>query len=1183
MSGTENGIQGRTQNGTQNGTQTSFDAQPFDLTGPLPTGVTVLEASAGTGKTFTIAALAARFIAEGAVTLDQLLLVTFTRIATSELRERVRERLVLTEAQLARVAAGALPDRFDEVVELLAAAPLDTVRERRARLADAIANFDAATIETTHGFCQKVLDGLGTLADTEPDATFVDGVGDLAREVLDDLYVRRFFQGRGGPALPYEQAQRIAAIAIDNPTAEIYPLSPHDGTTAAMCRRLAGAVRDELEKRKRALALMTYDDQLTRLLHTLTGAGGDAAVATLRERYKVVLIDEFQDTDPIQWQIVNRAFGGGPPSGAPPSGAPPSGAPPGSGRAGRETTLVLIGDPKQAIYAFRGADVYAYLDAAASAGARATLNVNRRSDQALLDGLDALFGRARLGHPGIVYRQVSAAPANLTPRLRGAPSTGALRVRLVDVTEPSVVRTASGFPNADSTRNFIARDLAADVVALLGSRAEIETRDDLGRTLSSRHVAPGDVAVLVRTHRHASLIQRELEAAGVPAVISGSGSVFATPAAANWLTLLEALEQPSHPARARAAALTPLIGWSATRLAGASESELEGLHQRLHLWARTLREQGISTLAESILSGGHAAGRLLALVGGERRLTDLQHVSELLNAAAGSEQFGLAALTAWLRQRRAASASEGSNDERTRRLDSDADAVQVLTFHRSKGLEFPVVYCPFLWDPGRLAEAGEPVYFHDEADHRAIDVGLSGDEYDGHLRRHNIEERGEELRLAYVALTRARHQAVLWWASAWYAKESPLGRLLFAQDAEGNVDWQGGRRPREDDALRRFEQVAADAPDAVSVEPARLGLPARWSAAIDADAVLDRARFERHIDTAWRRTSYTALTAAAHDALVASEPEDAGVTDEPATPVGPTASELPLSEMASGPRLGTLIHQGLQELEFDATDLTGTLSAWLATAVAQRPELIGCEPRQAAEGLALALATSLGGEFGSLALTGVSRADRLDELAFELPLAGGDEPVRAARLADIGALLAEFIPADGPLAGYAQRLRDPMLAASLRGYLTGSIDLVLRVPGRAGSDASTGASADASTGAGADAEARDRFVIIDYKTNWLAPAGEPLSAAHYGTAALAVEMQRSHYLLQALLYSVALHRYLRWRLAGYDPANDLGGVRYLFLRGMLGRERPDSGVFAWRPPGEMVVALSDLLAGGGEL
>ncbi len=172
--------------------QTSLDAQPFDLRGPLPTGLTVLEASAGTGKTYTIAALATRFIAEGEATLDELLLVTFTRVATSELRERVRERLVVTEAQLARVAAGALPTHIDEIIELLAGGPVELVRERQHRLADAIANFDAATIETTHGFCQKMLDGLGTLAENDPSVTFVESVDDLAREVIDDLNVRRF-------------------------------------------------------------------------------------------------------------------------------------------------------------------------------------------------------------------------------------------------------------------------------------------------------------------------------------------------------------------------------------------------------------------------------------------------------------------------------------------------------------------------------------------------------------------------------------------------------------------------------------------------------------------------------------------------------------------------------------------------------------------------------------------------------------------------------------------------------------------------------------------------------------------------------------------------------------------------------------------------------------------------------
>jgi exodeoxyribonuclease V beta subunit len=1116
--------------------QGSLDAQPFDLRGPLPSGVTVLEASAGTGKTYTIAALAARFIAEGKATLDQLLLVTFTRVATSELRERVRERLVVTEAQLARVAAGALPTYIDEIIELLAGEPVEVVREYQQRLAHAIANFDAATIETTHGFCQKVLDGLGTLAESDPNVSFVDTVDDLAREVIDDLYVRRFYRDLDGLTMSRQQAEQVSRIAIENPLAPIYPSNPQAGTALAMRCRLAVAARDELDARKRALGLMTHDDQLTRLLATLTGKRGADAVAELRRRYKVVLIDEFQDTDPIQWEIVERAFGGG------------------------QTTLVLIGDPKQAIYAFRGADVYAYLAAAESAGARATLAVNRRSDKPLLDGLDALFGRARLGHPGIVYRHVEAAPIHQTPRLRGAPSEGALRVRLLDAGEPSVKRTPSGYPNAESARTFVARDLAADVVRLLSSDATIELRDEEGKPVGSQHVAPGSVAVLVRTHRNAWLIQGELEKLGVPAVISGSGSVFGTAAAADWLALLEALEQPSHPARARSAALTSLLGWTATQLANPSESKLEVLHQRLHGWARILRELGISTLAESILDAEQTAGRLLSLVGGERKLTDLEHVAQLLNAAAGAEQFGVAALTGWLRQRIEAADREGSNDERTRRLDSDADAVQVLTFHRSKGLEFPVVYCPFLWEAGRLADEGQPIYFHDDEGRRAIDVGLSGDEYGVHLNQHNVEERGEELRLAYVALTRARHQAVIWWASGWMARESPLGRLLFSQDGEGNVGWQGFKRPREDDALARFKEIAALAPGSVAVEPARLGEAHRWEPRRDGDDELASARFERRIDTAWRRTSYSALTAAAHDAIVASEPEEAGVTDEPAVVSAPTPSELPLSEMASGPQLGTLIHAALQEIDFSEPDLEGALRVWLTDAVDRRPELLGCSPEQAAAGLSLALATPLGGELSGISLAGVARADRLDELGFELPLAGGDDPVTAAALSDVAVLLEQHLTPDDVVFGYAQRLLDPSIAAALRGYLNGSIDLVLRMRGAAG--------------------ARDRYAIVDYKTNWLAPAGEPLSAAHYGAAELALEMQRSHYVLQALLYSAALHRYLRWRLADYDPETDLAGVRYLFLRGMLGPGAGAAGVFKWHPPAALVVALSDLLAGG---
>ncbi len=418
---------------------------PFQVCGPLPSGITVLEASAGTGKTFTIAALAARYVAEG-TPLDQILLVTFTRMATGELRDRVRERLVHTEQGLARSLVGAPPADDDEVVALLARGAPAEVRERHHNLVRAIARFDAATIATTHGFCQEVLGGLGIVGDVETDMTFVEDPADLIEEVVDDLFVRRFHR-HGAPQFSRAEALRIARIAVANPAARIEPEAAPEHSVAAMRVRFAHAVRDELERRKRRMALITYDDLLTRLDDTLKGPGGDAAAARLRSRYRVVLVDEFQDTDPVQWEIMRRAFGGG------------------------GVALILIGDPKQAIYAFRGADVYAYLAAAATADARATLEVNWRSDQSLIDAYDAMFGGATLGHEGIVYRRVRAAPANQTPGLSGAPVGAAVRVRVVHRDEPSITPTRGGYAGTPSVRDHIAQDLAADLVGLLSSGA----------------------------------------------------------------------------------------------------------------------------------------------------------------------------------------------------------------------------------------------------------------------------------------------------------------------------------------------------------------------------------------------------------------------------------------------------------------------------------------------------------------------------------------------------------------------------------------------------------------------------------------------------------------------------------------------------------------------------------------
>jgi exodeoxyribonuclease V beta subunit len=1119
----------------------------FDVCGPLPSGVTVLEASAGTGKTYTIAALTARYVAEG-TPLDRLLLITFTRMATGELRDRVRERLVGCEQALSRILAGAPDTGTDPVVTLLASGAGSVLATRRDRLAHAIADFDAATIATTHGFCQEVLAELGTVGDLDRETAFVEDVSELIEQAVDDLYVRRFHR-REAARFRRTEALKIARAAVDNPMAELEPRDEPTGSTAAMRYRLARAVRSELEQRKRRLAIMTYDDLLTRLNETLDGESGPAARARLSSRFDVVLVDEFQDTDPIQWQILDRAFAKG------------------------GVTLVLVADPKQAIYAFRGADVYAYLKAAEIAETRATLRENRRADQTLIDAYDALFGGAKLGHEGIAYRQVRATPAHQAPRLTGGTNDAALRVRVVLRTEPTIDLTYNGFAATDSARSHIARDLAADVVASLSSGARIEHRTPDGEATRHEPICPGHIAVLVRTHATADLVRDALTAASVPAVINGAGSVFDAPAARDWLALLEAIERPASAVRARTAALTCFMGWSAERIAIAREEEWEEVHRRLHRWSRILRDRGVAALLEAITVGENLAARLLSCADGERRLTDLRHLAQLLHRAASTERLGVTALRGWLAERVADADRDDGEEERARRLESDAEAVQVLTIHRSKGLEFPVVYCPFLWDPTWI-RSGEPVAVHDPATgyKHTVDVGLEGRTFKRHSDQYVIEQRGEDLRLAYVALTRAKHQAVIWWAGTRYSCNSPLARLLFAQGADGVVRAFGDSTPTDATVVERFRELAAQAPGRISVERSTLGMPAAWSPPADAPAALEAGRFDRRLDEWWRRTSYTDITAEAHDPAVASEPERPALSDEPETPAPVAAAgaaevapmlavESPLGEMPVGVEFGTFVHTVLEATDFAATDLDAELAGHVAAAAARRQLDLG-DPARAVSGLRAAIETPLGPLVDGLRLRDVARADRLDELEFELPLAGGDAPTGRLTLEAIGAALREHAWPDDPMAAYAARLEDPALRPSVRGFLTGSIDLVLRLPGGGG----------------------PQFAIVDYKTNWLGPAGEPLTLTHYRPEALAAEMVRAHYGLQALLYTVALHRYLRWRLPEYEPERHLAGVLYLFVRGMAGGGGgsvggPQSGVFAWRPPGELVTTLSDVLDG----
>jgi exodeoxyribonuclease V beta subunit len=364
--------------------------------------------------------------------------------------------------------------------------------------------------------------------------------------------------------------------------------------------------------------------------------------------------------------------------------------------------------------------------------------------------------------------------------------------------------------------------------------------------------------------------------------------------------------------------------------------------------------------------------------------------------------------------------------------------------------------------------------------------------------------------------------------------------------------------------LERFSALAAEAPGCMRVERSRLGLPASWGGPLESPAELSAAAFDRELDGSWRRTSFSDITASTGDDRVASEPEEPVVIDEPAAPSrhapapgGDDALRMvvsPLSELPSGVRIGTVVHRVLEATDFAAADLEAELDSHAAPL-----DMLDIEPWPPfVAGLRAAIETPLGPLLEGRRLRDLARGDRLDELDFELPLAGGDVPRGLFALEGIATVLRD-LPADDPLAAYADRLSDPALRHGLRGYLTGQIDLVARVG--------------------------ERFTVIDYKSNRLAPSGEQLTAWHYRPVALAAEMVHAHYGLQALLYAVALHRYLRWRLRGYEPSRHLGGVGYLFLRGMTGPSVPvvdgtPCGVFVWQPPGALIEAVSDVLHHG---
>ena len=1156
--------------------------EPFDITLPLPEGTTVLEASAGTGKTWTIAAIATKLVAEG-TTLDRLLLVTFGVAASGELRERIRDRLNSVLRGLDARAAGLETGDDDPLIPLLATCTDDELALRRRRITRALADFDAATITTIHSFCQEILGGLGIIGDVDRGFALSEDLSELRGQVSDDLYAWRFCgeairREKDPPQLTPAAARTVAKEAIDNPDVE---LADPDGKQSELHNRLATKAREVFTERKRALGVLGFDDLLEQLVTSLRGDRGEAVAELMSGRWDVVLVDEFQDTDPVQWEIFRRGF------------------------ADRDATLILVGDPKQAIYGFRGADVYAYLEAAAGAGSRPTLTTNFRSDQPLLDAYDAFFGNAQLGDAGIAYREVQAPDHHRGLGMEGAPSQASLRFRMLRRSSFSSL-SRSGEILGDDSNPALDADVAADIAELLSSDARVRQALPTGGE-GMVGVVPGHVAVLVRTNWQAARIRDALAELGVPAVINGAGSVFETDVASEWRRLLVALDRPSSKQNARGAALTSFFGWTPQQLAAADDTDFELIHRRLHRYARILRERGVAAMVEEMSATESIPARMLAREGGERDLTDLRHIAQLLHAEAVNEGRGLSALTAWL-YRQVAEAGDDLSEERSRRLDSDEQAVQVLTIWRSKGLQFPFVYVPFLWTYP-FEKGSPPITFHDESGKRRLDVSLGGDAYDRHAGVARDEGRGEDLRLAYVALTRAQHQAVVWWVPGWNAGRSTIGRLLFGRRSDGVIPVEGVRTPSDAEADERMAELEELSGGTIAAEEIVVGPGEPWEGSEPEAVELAAAEFDRGLDTLWRRNSYSSISAAAHEgtygagggsgaggsdsAWVASEPEGGPglVDDEPeedaeedgegleggggavgaggvAVP-GPGAAVLPSpwAELPGGRRVGTLVHSVMERVDFSEPELEAHLREVVDSQLAYFRMDLDRDALVAA--LQATIETPLGPLADGASLRSVMWDDRLDELTFELPLVGGDTPKGTLAVAAIGELLTEMLPAQDPVGAYARGLGEAELARAVRGYLTGSIDLVPRI-----------FSPELSA---------DRFYVVDYKTNFLGTPGEELTTWQYRPEALHAGMASGHYWLQALLYLVALHRYLRWRLPMYETAElNIGGVLYLFVRGMAGAETPaydggdgaPAGVVSWLPPEGVVEALSALLDEG---
>ncbi len=880
----------------------------------------------------------------------------------------------------------------------------------------------------------------------------------------------------------------------------------------SLIRDLIETVAPDLRQRKRERRVIAFDDMLHDL-HTALESDDHLWLAeSLRRRFPAALIDEFQDTDPLQFAIFDRIYATG------------------------SAPVFLVGDPKQAIYSFRNADLHAYLRARQRATALYTLADNQRSTQGLITALNGLFSATTDAFmlPGLVYHPVEMGARERQPFSDASQERAALQVWMLPQTPHS------GPMAKDAAKYFSVRATAAEIARLI-----TEARN--GRiAIGGRALSSADIAVLVRTHAQGSEMKRELASLNVGSVELAQASVFQSLEAEEVERVLIAINQPTRDVLLRAALATEMMGCDATDVEKISgdEARLLAYLERFAEYREVWHSHGVGVMYRRLLTEEQVSARMLQRTDGERRLTNLLHLGEQLHQAAATHEAP-DALLRWLSAQR----GEDSGDEVAQlRLESDRNLVQIVTIHKAKGLEFPVVFCPFLWDGNTRFGGPKPEgrEYHDADGAAVIDFRLKDEirddlaRIDGEIKQ---EAAAESLRLMYVAMTRAIYRCYL--VAGTYATNN-FGRSSTTESTRSLLNWlvAGGREsPERWFAGKRSPADIAAAWGALAKPLAPcLGI-APLPVAAGEPIALDRSTADalavlvppKTIAPAWRYGSFTSFVSDPKSE-VAADDHDVRITERvwAFAPPPPAIEPDDILRFPRGPSAGDCLHAILQRIDFTHPDgwplaVARGLSAHPQSLPGIRaPEQLPLLTAMALHMLTDVMHTSLP---GGIVLGSIPAGNRLIELEFSLPAPRVSANVLNATLKKLGY--------DVPRLAF----RD------LEGYLKGVIDLVFLHGGR--------------------------YYVLDWKSNHLG-----YTPGDYGPDALREAMHEHSYHLQYLLYALAVDRYLGHRLRGYRHDRHFGGVLYLFVRGVrpdwVNRDGTPAGVFHHRPTAAALAQLRAL-------